>query len=130
VLEWCWNKQQLKQELQGDGFRTVVRVTFVLAKVTKTAVAGRDPTGCASRFPVLLARCGTAPKLAALRQGRLSGRIGLRCSARSTARVDHELQPKQNHGNGNGNSNGNSNSAAAIGLRQALVCRLPVRRDP
>ena len=33
------------------------------------------------RFPALLARSGTAPKLAALKHGRLFGRHGLRCSA-------------------------------------------------
>ncbi|BBJ97523.1 hypothetical protein Xcc1_32530 [Xanthomonas campestris pv. campestris] len=37
------------------------------------------------RCPALLATRGTAPKLAALRQGRLFGRAQLRCSARFKA---------------------------------------------
>jgi len=38
--EW---KQKLKGKIKINSFRAEARVTFVLAKVTKTAVAGRDP---------------------------------------------------------------------------------------
>ncbi len=49
-------------------FRTVVRVTFVRAKVTKTIRDGRCAEAVKpSRRPVLLTQSGTAPKLATLR---------------------------------------------------------------
>jgi hypothetical protein len=47
----------------------------------------RAGTAAPPRSPALLGQRGTAPKLATLKQGRLYGRTGLRCSARSTAQV-------------------------------------------
>ena len=78
------------------------RLTFVLSKVSKTAIAGRDPPHEAAAGPCASRSTGhivtftvTQPKLAALRHGLLSGPAALRCSARFTARYVKRARQQQ-----------------------------------
>ncbi len=75
------------------------RPPFVLAKGGKTAFTGTcADVAVPHRSPALLGRRGTAPKLAALRQGRLYGPADLRCSAPFTARKINCRSQSQDQG--------------------------------
>ena len=78
------------------------RLTFVLSKVSKTAIAGGDPPHEAAAGPCASRSTGhivtftvTQPKLASLRHGLLSSPAALRCSARFTARYVKRARQQQ-----------------------------------
>ena len=115
LLSLLFPSGRLETVEQRQGLLVAARPSSFLKdqKGTKKSFR-RTRSGAATprRPPALLARCGTAPKLAALKHGRLFGRTGLRCSARFTA---HKIKCKSN------NSNSNSNSrSSAIRSRPAL----------
>jgi len=74
------------------------RPSFVAAKEGKTA-SRRTRADAAHRSPALLAKQGTAPKLASLKQGASSALLG--CGARRALRLS---QMKQKQGQCNRNS--------------------------
>ena len=86
-------------------------MTFVLAKVTKTVFAGRDPLRLRRIGSLRFSADGVrSPNSLRSKHGLLSGPAALRCSARFTA-------PKINiniNSRSNGDSQGNGNSQGRI----------------